>query len=185
MDGRDSCGVNVAHRFKGTIDTKETTMEMQGTVGPLRNGLKPSQRLLESLLDVQEREGFVSQDAVRDLSAGLGVPLIEAWRVVNFYKVFSLVPRGKHVMTVCMGTACHVRSAPLLLEEFNSRLKVEPGETTPDGLFTLESVNCLGACGVGPVVVLDGEVQPQMSPKRLRRLIRSVLDAEKEVTVHA
>jgi len=119
------------------------------------------------------------------VAEGHGVPLIEAWRVANFYKVFSLVPRGKHVMTVCMGTACHVRNAPLLLEEFAGQLRVAPGETTADGLFTVETVNCLGACGVGPVVVADGEYHHHMTPKKLRRRIQEIRKVEEEGPDHA
>lgn len=151
----------------------------------LGNGLKPREKILEVLLDIQEREGWLSQDSIRRVAEEHGVALIEAWSVANFYKVFSLVPRGRHVMTVCMGTACHVRSAPLLLEESAGQLGVEPGGTTKDGLFTVERVNCLGACGVGPVVVADGEVLHHMTPKKLRRRIQEIRKAEQEALEHA
>ncbi len=110
------------------------------------------------------------------------MPLIEVSRVANFYKAFSLKPRGRHVITVCMGTACHVRGAIRMLDEVKGQLGLEPGETTKDGTFTLERVNCLGACALGPVVVLDGRYHGKMTPNKLRKLVESVYAAEKEVT---
>ncbi len=147
-----------------------------------RQGM-PSQ-LIEVLQDVQESEGYISETAMNMVAAGLGVPLIEVYRVANFYKAFSLKPRGRHLIVVCMGTACHVRGAPRMLDEVLGQLNVEPGETTEDGAFTVERVNCLGACALGPVVVLDGVYHDHMTPGKLRKLIQSVrrADAEQEVT---
>lgn len=141
---------------------------------------KQPQQLIEVLLDVQERNGFLSEEALREISQELSVPLIEVWRVANFYKALSLQPRGKHLITVCMGTACHVRSAALLVEECFSQLRIEAGDTSVDRLFTVEKVNCLGACALGPIVVLDGVYYHHMTPSKLRRLIRSVTKAEEE-----
>ena len=121
-------------------------------------------QLIEVLQDVQEMEGHIPEDAMRTVSATLGVPLIEVYRVANFYKAFTLSPRGKHLITVCAGTACHVRGAPRLLDELRGQLDVEPGQTTEDGLFTLESVNCLGACALGPIAVIDGEYHGAIPP---------------------
>ena len=132
------------------------------------------QQLIEVLQDVQEAEGYISQGSMITISRELGLPLIEVYRVASFYKAFSLIPRGEHVITVCMGTACHVRGAAPLVEQVAGLLDVEPGGTTSDGLFTLESVNCLGACALGPVVVLDGVYYDHMTPRRLSRLIEAV-----------
>ena len=142
--------------------------------------------LIEILLDIQDECGHLSQDAIRLVSERLEVPLIEVFRVASFYKAFSLWPRGKHVITVCTGTACHVRGAPRLLDEVVGLLGIQPGQTTEDGLFSLEGVNCLGACALGPVVVLDGEYCHRMGPGKLRELIDSVRAAEREgVPAHA
>ncbi len=141
--------------------------------------------LVEVLQDVQEAEGFISEEAMSAISQRLAVPLIEVYRVANFYKAFSLEPRGKHVITVCMGTACHVRGAIRMLDEVAGQLGVEPGETTEDKLFTVESVNCLGACALGPVVVLDGVYHHHMTPGKLRRLVRKIRKAEQEVPADA
>src|SRR4030042_2487053 len=134
-----------------------------------RRGM-PSQ-LIEVLQDLQEAEGFVSEDAMRMVSEQLDVPLIEVYRLASFYKAFTLAPRGRHVITVCMGTACHVRGAPRMLDEVLGQLDVRPGETTEDGNFTVERVNCLGACALGPVVVLDGVYPDHMTPTKLRKLL--------------
>jgi len=141
--------------------------------------------LIEVLQDVQETEGFISEEVMCRVSERLRVPLIEVYRVASFYKAFSLRPRGRHVITVCTGTACHVRGAPRMLDEVAGQLGVEPGETTGDQLFTVESVNCLGACALGPVVVVDGVYHHHMSPGKLRKLIQSLRDAEEEATTNA
>jgi NADH:ubiquinone oxidoreductase subunit E len=138
------------------------------------------QQLVEVLQDIQEAFGYIPQDVMKTVSKELGVPIIQVYRVANFYKAFSLMPRGRHVLTVCTGTACHVRGAPRMLDEVRGQLGIEPGQTTKDGVFTLERVNCLGACALGPVVVLDGRYHGKMNPAKLRELIQTVRAAEKE-----
>ncbi len=143
------------------------------------------QQLIEVLHDVQEEWGYIPEESMIAVSQQLGVPLIEVYRVASFYKAFSLVPRGRHVITVCMGTACHVRGAARMVDQVAGQLEVEPGGTTSDGLFTVECVNCLGACALGPVVVLDGVYHDNMTPRKLNRLIESVRAAETEALVGA
>lgn len=133
------------------------------------------------LQDVQEAFGYISEDVMTTVSKELGVPVIEVYRVANFYKAFSLAPRGRHLLTVCMGTACYVRGAPRLLDEVKGQLNIEPGQTTQNNLFTLQRVNCLGACALGPIVVLDGKYHRNMTPNKLRKLVQSIHKAEKEV----
>ena len=141
--------------------------------------------LIEVLQDVQQAEGYISEEVMSAVSERLAVPLIEVYRVASFYKAFSLQPRGKHVITVCTGTACHVRGAPRMLDQVSGQLGIQPGETTDDQLLTVESVNCLGACALGPVVVLDGVYHHHMTPGKLRKLIQSLRDAEQEVITNA
>ena len=136
--------------------------------------------LIEVLQDVQETQSYISEDAMHAVSERLGVPLIEVYRVASFYKAFSLKPRGKHIVTVCMGTACHVRGSHRMIDEVAGQLGIEAGETTDDEMFTVESVNCLGACALGPVVVVDGTYHHHMTPGKLRNLIQSLRDAEQE-----
>ncbi len=127
--------------------------------------------LIEVMQDIQKEYNYLPEDVLRSVSEKLNTPLIDVFRVANFYKAFSLKPRGKHLMTVCMGTACHVRGAPRFLDEVLSQLKVRAGETTDDGEFTVETVNCLGACALGPVVVMDGKYYDHMTSGKLKDLI--------------
>ena len=130
--------------------------------------------LIEVLQDFQEAYNYLPEEALRMVSEKLKVPIIEVFRVANFYKAFTLKPRGKHLLTVCMGTACHVRGAPKFLDEVLGQLNIKPGETTEDGEFTVETVNCLGACALGPIVVLDGKYYDHMTSGKLRALIQKV-----------
>jgi NADH-quinone oxidoreductase subunit E len=128
--------------------------------------------LIAILQDIQAEYNYLPQDALRVVSQDLSIPLIDVVGVATFYRAFSLKPRGEHVVTVCLGTACHVRGGPKILEEFERRLAVKPGETTPDGKFTLESVACLGCCAIGPVVVVDGDYHAQTSIRKVESLIK-------------
>ena len=137
-------------------------------------------QLIEVLQDIQEQFGYISEESMREVSGALGVPPTEVYSVACFYKAFSLKPRGKNVITMCTGTACHVRGAKLLLNQATGMLDVEPGETTEDGLFTIEHVNCLGACALGPVVTDNESCHHHVSPSKLRKLIKSIRGAETE-----
>jgi len=139
-------------------------------------------QLIEVLQDVQEHYGHIPEEAMRAISNYLGASPMEVYRVASFYKAFSLKPRGKNVITMCTGTACHVRGAKLLLNQAIGQLGVQPGEMTGDGLFTIEHVNCLGACALGPVVTENGDCHHHMSPGKLRRLINSLRDDGTEET---
>ncbi len=141
--------------------------------------------VLEVLQDIQAEFRYLPEEALYRVSEKLGVPLIEVFRLANFYKAFTLTPRGKHLMTVCTGTACHVQGAPRFVDEVLSLLKVHPGETTEDGLFTVETVNCVGACALAPVVIMDGRYYDHMTTAKLRALIEETRAKETEVTAHA
>jgi NADH:ubiquinone oxidoreductase subunit E len=142
-------------------------------------------QLIEVLHDVQERNGYIPEEDMRVISTELGVPEIEVYRVVRFYKAFSLEPRGRNTITICTGTACHLRGAKLLSNQVLGQLGISPGHTTEDGQFTLEQVNCLGSCALGPVVVLNGTYYDHMTPSKLRSLITSVSEKEMEDTEDA
>ena len=131
-------------------------------------------QLIEVLQDVQEKLGYISEESMTSISKELGVPVLDVYRVASFYKAFSLKPRGKNVVTVCTGTACHVRGANLILNQASNQLEAEPGETTEDGLFTIEHVGCLGACALGPVVTENGSCHHHMTPGKVRKLINSL-----------
>lgn len=139
----------------------------------LKNKQGVSGELIEVLQVVQKIYSYLPEEVLRTVSQRLEAPLIEVFRVANFYKAFTLKPRGKHLLVVCMGTACHVRGAPKFLDEVLGQLNVKPGETTKDGQFTVETVNCLGACALGPLVVLDGKYYDHMTTGELRSLIQA------------
>ncbi len=142
-------------------------------------------QLIEVLQDVQESYGYVPEEAMREISKTLGVPLIEVYQVASFYKAFKLKPTGKYVVTICNGTACHVRGSQLLLDQATSQLGIKPGEVTDDGLFSIEHVNCLGACALGPIASENGTLGHHMTPAKLRKFIESIRRKEKEGVKHA
>jgi NADH:ubiquinone oxidoreductase subunit E len=147
-------------------------------------GSQPHQ-LIEVLQDVQQSYGYIPEEAMREISKALGVPLIEVYRVASFYKAFKLKPSGKYVITICNGTACHVRGAQLLLDQAMSQLGIKPGEVTGDGMFSIEHVNCLGACALGPIASENGSYHHHMTPAKLRKFITSLSRQEKEEVKHA
>ena len=141
-------------------------------------------QLIEVLQDVQERFRYIPEEAMKIIAEELGVPLMEVYRVASFYKAFSLKPRGKNMLTICMGTACHVRGAKLLPNQVRGQLGISAGETTEDDQFTVEHVNCLGACALGPVAVLNGTYYHHTTPGKLRTLINSTHEKKMEEKSH-
>lgn len=130
--------------------------------------------LVSILQDIQEKYRYLPREALGHVGAALDVPMAQVYAVATFFKAFSLTPRGRHVFQVCMGTACHVRGAPLVRDKLERDLGVKNGQTAPDLSVTLESVNCVGACALGPVVVLDGEVQGHVTMTKTDALVRKV-----------
>ncbi len=128
--------------------------------------------LISILQEIQEEYNYLPQEALRIVSKALGIPLIDIFGVATFYRAFSLEPRGKHLITVCLGTACHVRGGPKILEEFERKLNIEAGETSKDGQFTLETVACLGCCAIGPVVVVDGDYYAQTTIRKVGPILK-------------
>ena len=127
--------------------------------------------LISTLEKVQSRYGYLPEDALRAVAEQTGRSLVDIYGVATFYRAFSLKPRGKHLVSVCLGTACHVRGGPAIAEEIQQQLKIRPGETTTDREFTLETVNCLGACALGPVIVVDGHYFPSVKTSMVREIL--------------
>jgi NADH-quinone oxidoreductase subunit E len=128
--------------------------------------------LISVLEDLQEELHYLPREALERVSSLLGVPLTQSYHVATFYKAFSLKPRGKHLISICRGTACHVKGAEKIAEMYKAELKVEEGETTEDGMFTLQSVRCLGCCSLAPVIMIDQEVWGGVSPPELRKMVK-------------
>jgi NADH-quinone oxidoreductase subunit E len=129
---------------------------------------------ISALENIQARYRYLPPEALILVSARFGMPLSQVYGAATFYPVFSLKPKGKHSLHVCMGTACHVRGSPQILDRLQTKLGVKPGGTTRDRLFTLETVNCLGACALGPIVVADGEYSGQMTAQKADGLLKKI-----------
>jgi len=139
-----------------------------------------SSALIQMLLAIQSQNNYLPEDALIWVSRQLAVPLTRIYNVATFYKAFSLKPQGRHLVSVCMGTACHVREAPRLLDRVTETLQINPGGTTKDLQFSLNTVNCLGCCALGPVMMIDDKYYSNPSIEELKGLFES-LRLEKEV----
>lgn len=126
--------------------------------------------LIQVLLDIQRENRWLPKDTLKLVSQGLGVPLTQIYHISTFYKAFSLILKGRHSVSVCLGTACQVRGAPRLLDKVIESLKMKPGETSTDMRFSLDTVNCLGCCALGPVMVIDGEYYSKPSAKEIEQI---------------
>ncbi len=128
--------------------------------------------LIGILQDIQEEMNYLPRKALVQVANSLDLPLTRIYEVVTFYKAFSLEPRGKHTIQVCLGTACHVRGGSRVLDYLENRLEVRPGETTRDLSFTLESVNCLGACALGPMMVIDKKYYGKINTNKIESILK-------------
>jgi NADH-quinone oxidoreductase subunit E len=128
--------------------------------------------LIAILQDIQEEYRYLPKDVLAYVSKELLLPITKIYEVATFYKAFSLTPKGKHIVKLCMGTACHVRGASRVLDQLERDLEIKPGQTSKDLKFTLETVNCVGACALGPVMVLDGEYHGQVNFKTVEKVIK-------------
>lgn len=137
--------------------------------------------LISLLHQIQEHYNYLPEEVLREVAEKTGIPPIEVYRVATFYKAFSLVPRGKHKVVVCCGTACHVRGSEKVVEEISRILGVKPGGTTADARYSLETVNCLGACALAPLVAVDNDYYGRMTPSKIRRLFRKNRKLQKGV----
>jgi NADH-quinone oxidoreductase subunit E len=135
---------------------------------------KDHRELIHMLHDTQKKFGYIPAHSISQISRELKISESEIFGVLTFYKAFALKPRGKHLITICMGTACHVRGAPMIIDEFERKLGIEAGETTEDNLFTLETVNCVGACALGPIAIADGDYHGQMKTREVDEIIKKL-----------
>jgi len=142
-------------------------------IDTILEGYPEEPRYLISLLqDVQAEYHYISEENLKLICEHLGVPMTQAWAVATFYKSFSLKPRGEHEIKVCLGTACHLKGGQRLVENLSRELGIGPEETTPDLRFTLDTVNCLGACALAPVAVIDEEYQSQVTSRKLNKAVQ-------------
>lgn len=132
-----------------------------------------SDSLIQILLDIQNEYRWLSRPIMIRVCEKLDISLIRAYHIATFYKHFSLLPQGRHPISVCLGTACHVRGATRLLDRVSEAIGIEAGQTTPDERFTLNTVNCLGCCALGPVMVVDEEYVSNPKPKEIEEIVAS------------
>jgi NADH-quinone oxidoreductase subunit E len=135
-------------------------------------------KIVGILQDIQDRYGYLPEEVLFAVSKKLNIPVSLIYSLSTFYKAFSLKPKGKYKIKVCLGTACHVRGGYMIVEYLKNKLKINPGGTTEDGFFSLETVNCLGACAIGPVVVLNENLYGQMNINKIEKLIKGMKDEE-------
>lgn len=132
---------------------------------------REEQHALAMMQDIQHRFGYLPREALYRVAGHLDVPVSRIYSMATFYKAFSLVKRGRNIIRVCEGTACHIRSGEFIIDEIEKQLGIRPGMTTADGSFTLETVNCLGACALAPVMLVNGQYYGSLTPFKIRDII--------------
>lgn len=147
-------------------------------IGNVKNILTETQKkrgiLIHAFQQIQKEHNYLPEDVLRSLSKKLNIPLSEVYSTATFYKHFYFKPRGKNIVCVCTGTACHVRGSDKVLEKIEESFGIKEGETTPDLSLTLETVGCVGCCGLAPVITVNEEVAGDLSPKRVNEIIKEV-----------
>ena len=129
--------------------------------------------LIQLLLDLQGEFNWIPKEAILSVSERLQIPISQIYRVASFYKAMSLKPRGKHIVNVCLGTACHVRGGARIIDKVEENLNIKAGETTQDMKFTLERVNCLGCCALGPVIMVDKDYYGKVAPAKVKEVLEN------------
>ncbi|MCF0124379.1 MAG: NADH-quinone oxidoreductase subunit NuoE [Clostridia bacterium] len=135
--------------------------------------------LIQMLNEVQDHYGYVPKEVQKELADFLSIPLAEVYGVVTFYSRFSLEPQGKYKISVCLGTACFVKGSQKIMDRLTERLKIEAGQTTEDGLFTLDQTRCVGACGLAPVFTVNNEVYGKATVQKLDQVLDELIEKEK------
>ena len=139
--------------------------------------------LMMILSDIQNEYGYIPLEVQEIVSEETGIPVAEIYGVVTFYSFFSLEPKGRFVIGCCLGTACYVKGAQQVIDKFQEELGIQPGQTTDDGMFTLDALRCIGACGIAPAVTINGKVYPKMTVSQVREIIAQqylIVEKEKE-----
>lgn len=141
---------------------------------------KNQKELIHILHKIQEKCGYIPADAITRIANQLKISESEIFGVLTFYKAFALQPKGENQVTVCLGTACHVRGGVQIVEEMERKLKIKVGQTSPDGKFSLETVNCLGCCAIGPVVVVNGKYHSHVTVKKVDSVLKELSNQGKQ-----
>ena len=146
--------------------------QVREKIGSILDKYERNNGMLVSILqDTQAALGYLAREALLEVSTGLEVPLSQVYSVATFFRAFSLTPRGRHLVDVCLGTACHVRGAVGILEAIERETGIKPGDTSDDMRYSLETVNCVGACALGPIVIIDGKYEGEMKIDKVKPLL--------------
>ncbi|MDY0177862.1 MAG: NAD(P)H-dependent oxidoreductase subunit E [Bacilli bacterium] len=151
--------------------------QIKGIVDQFKNEETPLMMILEA---IQNEYGYIPLEVQEYVSELLNIPVADIYGVVTFYSLFSLTPKGKYIIGVCLGTACYVKGAQQIMDKFSEILKIKPGETTADGLFTLDALRCIGACGIAPAITINGKVYPKVAVTKIQAIVNEYLAKEKE-----
>ncbi|MBI4188552.1 MAG: NADH-quinone oxidoreductase subunit NuoE [Chloroflexi bacterium] len=152
----------------------DENQELAATVSQVLDKYQHDKSMLVSILqDIQAKYRYLPKDALKQVCEGLIIPLTQVYSVATFFKAFSLLPRGRYLINVCLGTACHVRGADKVLEKIERELGINAGATTKDLKFTLETVNCVGACALGPIVKVDEEYHGEMTTDKVVAVLKN------------
>ncbi|MBR2258844.1 MAG: NAD(P)H-dependent oxidoreductase subunit E [Blautia sp.] len=137
--------------------------------------------LMMILSDIQNEYGYIPLEVQEVVSQETGISVAEIYGVVTFYSFFSLTPKGKYVIGCCLGTACYVKGGQQVIDKFSELLHIEPGQTSEDGLFTLDALRCIGACGIAPAVTINGTVYPKVTASQVNEIVAKYLLAEEKL----
>ncbi len=139
----------------------------------IKSYVDKKEQLISLLQDIQAEFNYIPQDVLVKISQTLEIPPSQVFSVATFFQAFSLKPRGRHTITVCLGTACHIKGGQRLVDKLERDFGLKPGETTEDQRFSLETANCLGCCALGPVVVIDGKYESKVNPDKLDKILKN------------
>ncbi|MBN2284976.1 MAG: NADH-quinone oxidoreductase subunit NuoE [Tissierellales bacterium] len=161
------------------METK-TEMSIQNTKKILEKYPKDKRYTLAILQDIQRNYDYIPKEAIWEVSNYIESPLSEVYTIATFYKALSLKPKGKYVIKVCNGTACHIRGSDKVLDAIKSSLNIQPGETSEDGLFSIEIVNCVGACALAPVMVINDKYYGNMTKDKVHQVLDEIRRSQNE-----
>ena len=153
-----------------------TTQKESGTYPEVN---EKREQLIPILQEVQDKIGYISRESIVEIAKRLSIPASKVFGVATFYNQFKLHAPGKYQIQICRGTACHVKGSKVILEALVNELKIEPGETTKDGVFSIETVACIGACGLAPVIAVNGKYYSKVTPDSIIKILNSYRNEEK------
>jgi len=161
MENQNCCCGQQEQTNSTMLKAKEALQDIKGTEGAL----------IPALHKIQSIYGYLPEEALMLVSEELDIPITQIYGVASFYSLFSLEPKGQHVISVCLGTACYVKGSQNILERLSSELNIQEGNTTEDGKFTLQATRCIGACGLAPVIMIDEKVYGRLTPSDVPKIL--------------